>query len=103
MPRLGGRPVRPMAPVRPQRLFQVGLNYRSHLAEIGRPAPEQPLVGVADPTVAIADPGAVITRPAEAPDQLDYECEIRGRDWSGGARRQRPGCVGRGRGRHGVQ
>lgn len=63
-------------PVRPTRLFQVGLNYRSHLEEIGRPAPEAPLFAVTDVDDQVGAPGSAITLPAADPDQVDYESEI---------------------------
>src|SRR5206468_1076309 len=60
----------------PDRLIQVGLNYRSHLDEIGIPAPEKMIYAVAPVVNEIAASGATITFPAEEPDQVDHECEI---------------------------
>ncbi len=65
-----------LAPVRPRRLGQVGLNYRSHLEEIGAPEPEQMIFGISDCSDALTDPGAVIDLPADAPDHVDHECEL---------------------------
>jgi 2-keto-4-pentenoate hydratase/2-oxohepta-3-ene-1,7-dioic acid hydratase in catechol pathway len=64
------------APVRPTRLIQVGLNYHSHLAEIGRPALDKPMYGITEVGDALSGPGAVITFPADDADQVDHECEI---------------------------
>jgi 2-keto-4-pentenoate hydratase/2-oxohepta-3-ene-1,7-dioic acid hydratase in catechol pathway len=64
------------APVRPARLFQVGLNYASHLAEIGRDAPESPMYALTEVTDQVSGPGATITFPADDQDQVDYESEI---------------------------
>jgi 2-keto-4-pentenoate hydratase/2-oxohepta-3-ene-1,7-dioic acid hydratase in catechol pathway len=64
------------APVRPTRLFQVGLNYHSHLAELGVPAPGRPLYGVAPPGTALTDPDAPISIPTANPHEIDYEAEL---------------------------
>jgi 2-keto-4-pentenoate hydratase/2-oxohepta-3-ene-1,7-dioic acid hydratase in catechol pathway len=65
-----------LAPVRPRRLVQIGLNYRSHVTETGAPVRATPMYVISDPTDALSGPGAVVPVPAEAPDHLDYECEI---------------------------
>jgi 2-keto-4-pentenoate hydratase/2-oxohepta-3-ene-1,7-dioic acid hydratase in catechol pathway len=64
------------SPVRPGRLFQVGLNYRSHLAEIGRPVPDKPMYGVSDVEDTISDPDATVVFPPDNGEQVDHECEI---------------------------
>jgi 2-keto-4-pentenoate hydratase/2-oxohepta-3-ene-1,7-dioic acid hydratase in catechol pathway len=64
------------APVRPRRLIQVGLNYHSHLAEIGMPAPERPMYAITDVGDALGGPGGVVTFPAGHPDEVDHECEL---------------------------
>lgn len=65
-----------LAPVRPQRLGQVGLNYRSHLEEVGAPEPERMIFAVSDCAAAVGGPDTVIHFPADAPDKVDHECEI---------------------------
>ena len=65
-----------LAPVRPSRLFQVGLNYQSHLDEVGLQRPEQPMWGVSDVNDALAGPGDKIELPEVAPAAVDHECEI---------------------------
>ncbi len=52
----------------------VGLNYRSHIEEMGRPLPESPTLFSKLPRALIA-PGATIPLPAASP-QLDYEGEL---------------------------
>jgi 2-keto-4-pentenoate hydratase/2-oxohepta-3-ene-1,7-dioic acid hydratase in catechol pathway len=64
------------APVRPTRLFQVGLNYHSHLAELGVSAPGRPLYGVAQPGASLTDPDAPISIPTANPHEIDYEAEL---------------------------
>lgn len=64
------------APVRPTRLFQVGLNYHSHLAEIGQPVPARLIYGVTGVTDQISPPGSSVAMPTEDPDAVDHECEI---------------------------
>jgi 2-keto-4-pentenoate hydratase/2-oxohepta-3-ene-1,7-dioic acid hydratase in catechol pathway len=68
--------VRLFAPVRPERLIQVGLNYASHLAEIGRLAPEHPMYAITDVGESLSDPDDVIRFPSDDPDQVDHECEL---------------------------
>jgi 2-keto-4-pentenoate hydratase/2-oxohepta-3-ene-1,7-dioic acid hydratase in catechol pathway len=63
-------------PVRPKRLIQVGLNYHSHLAEVGRPVPDTPMFAVTDTADTLSDPGATVTFPDDDPDQVDHECEV---------------------------
>jgi acylpyruvate hydrolase len=52
----------------------VGLNYRSHIEEMGRELPEHPVLFAkfADSLAGANDP---IAKPAES-DQLDWECEL---------------------------
>jgi 2-keto-4-pentenoate hydratase/2-oxohepta-3-ene-1,7-dioic acid hydratase in catechol pathway len=64
------------SPVEPTRLFQVGLNYHSHLEEIGIDAPERPPFSETEIGTALGQPGETISMPAFAPDQVDHECEI---------------------------
>jgi 2-keto-4-pentenoate hydratase/2-oxohepta-3-ene-1,7-dioic acid hydratase in catechol pathway len=65
-----------LVPMRPTRLIQVGLNYRSHLDELGATAPETPIHAIAAVTNEISAPGAVVVMPADDPDTVDYEAEI---------------------------
>ena len=65
----------PRLPVTPTRIVLVGLNYASHAAEIGAPAPTQLMFG-AVPAAAAAPHGSEVSRPPSAPDQVDYEGEV---------------------------
>jgi 2-keto-4-pentenoate hydratase/2-oxohepta-3-ene-1,7-dioic acid hydratase in catechol pathway len=68
--------VRLLAPLNPTRMGQVGLNYRSHLKEIGMPEPETMLFVMSDCTGAIGQPDGTIVLPVDNPDNVDHECEI---------------------------
>lgn len=63
-------------PVRPTRLFQVGLNYLTHIEEIGLAVPERPMWAVTEVGEALAGPEDQIRLPPEAPEAVDHECEI---------------------------
>jgi 2,4-didehydro-3-deoxy-L-rhamnonate hydrolase len=58
----------------PPKLIGIGLNYRDHAAESGRPIPEKPVVFAKYPT-ALAGPGAAIRIPADT-EKVDYEVEL---------------------------
>jgi 2-keto-4-pentenoate hydratase/2-oxohepta-3-ene-1,7-dioic acid hydratase in catechol pathway len=63
------------APVpRPGKVLAIGLNYRDHAAETGRPLPERPVVFAKMPT-CIVGPGAPIQRPRVS-EQVDFEGEL---------------------------
>jgi 2-keto-4-pentenoate hydratase/2-oxohepta-3-ene-1,7-dioic acid hydratase in catechol pathway len=63
------------APVEPTRLIQVGLNYHSHLAEIGIPQPERMMFAVTEAGDSVNGPDASVTLPLDS-EQVDHECEI---------------------------
>jgi 2-keto-4-pentenoate hydratase/2-oxohepta-3-ene-1,7-dioic acid hydratase in catechol pathway len=65
-----------LAPIRPTRLGQVGLNYRSHLEETGAPEPERMIFAISDCSDAINGPDSTIYFPDFAPDKVDHECEV---------------------------
>ena len=67
--------VRTLAPVdRPSKLVCVGLNYRSHIKEMGAKMPEVPLI-FSKPSSAIIGPGeGIIVPPASK--RVDYEGEL---------------------------
>jgi 2-keto-4-pentenoate hydratase/2-oxohepta-3-ene-1,7-dioic acid hydratase in catechol pathway len=65
-----------LAPTVPAQIVIVGLNYRSHIEEIGQPIPEAIMFFVSDRVAAAAGPGTPIVLPAEAPTQVDYEGEV---------------------------
>lgn len=67
--------VRALAPLpRPGKIFGIGLNYRDHAAETGKPVPDVPFV-FAKVASAVIGPGAAIEIPA-ASAQIDYEGEL---------------------------
>jgi 2-keto-4-pentenoate hydratase/2-oxohepta-3-ene-1,7-dioic acid hydratase in catechol pathway len=66
-----------LAPTVPAQIVIVGLNYRSHIEEIGQPVPEAIIFVVSDRCdAAAAGPETPIMLPAEAPAQVDYEGEV---------------------------
>src|SRR2546422_2158932 len=63
------------APIRrPPKILAVGLNYRDHIEETGRPMPEVPMIFNKQST-AVTGPGAAIWRPKDSV-ELDYEGEL---------------------------
>ena len=52
-----------LAPVAPSKIVAIGLNYRDHAAERGKPLPAEPLIFLKPPS-AVIGPGAAIRRPA---------------------------------------
>ena len=68
-----GRPVR--TPVgAPQMIWAVGLNYRAHAAETGRPLPEFPTLFVKSPRSVIGPDEPIVVPPHVA--EPDYEGEL---------------------------
>ena len=67
--------VRLRAPLpRPGKIFGIGLNYRDHAAETGRPPPEVPFV-FSKAVTAVIGHGDAITLPAVS-QQIDFEGEL---------------------------
>lgn len=78
--RPAGRIVAPgkrLAPLLPTNIIGIGLNYRAHAVEVGRPLPEFPMVFVKT-TNALQNPGdpIVLPRSVNASREVDYECEL---------------------------
>jgi 2-keto-4-pentenoate hydratase/2-oxohepta-3-ene-1,7-dioic acid hydratase in catechol pathway len=69
---LGGVTV--LAPVRPSKIVCVGLNYRSHAAEVKKALPAEPLLFI-KPSTSVLDPGASIKLPPGV-GRVDYEAEL---------------------------
>jgi len=66
--------VRTMAPVdRPSKIVCIGLNFKSHIAEMKAPVPKQPII-FSKPSSAIIGPGESIRIP-EMSSRVDYEGE----------------------------
>jgi 2-keto-4-pentenoate hydratase/2-oxohepta-3-ene-1,7-dioic acid hydratase in catechol pathway len=66
--------VRLLAPCRPSKLVCLGLNYRSHVPEIGLPVPEVPLIFL-KPSTAVIGPEDSIVLPPDSR-RVDYEGEL---------------------------
>jgi 2-keto-4-pentenoate hydratase/2-oxohepta-3-ene-1,7-dioic acid hydratase in catechol pathway len=65
-----------LAPVDPRIILCIGLNYRKHAEEGGKPIPELPVLFIKGPG-ATNNPGDDIVLPrALRSDQVDYECEL---------------------------
>lgn len=63
-----------LAPVDPPRIFGVGLNYVSHIAEVGAPTPQRPMLFM-KPTTAVVGPEAPVIYPREGR-EVHYEAEL---------------------------
>ena len=64
-----------LAPVEPPNVLAIGLNYRRHAAESGKPAPDHPILFIKANT-AVIGPGQPIVLPRMAPAEVDYEAEL---------------------------
>ncbi|AKC83563.1 5-carboxymethyl-2-hydroxymuconate isomerase [Verrucomicrobia bacterium IMCC26134] len=70
------RPGKLLAPVLPTAIFGIGLNYRRHAEEVGRPLPVHPMIFM-KPAGAVQNPGDPILLPrALRSDEVDYEGEL---------------------------
>jgi 2-keto-4-pentenoate hydratase/2-oxohepta-3-ene-1,7-dioic acid hydratase in catechol pathway len=63
-----------LAPVLPSKIVAVGLNYKDHAAEQGKPLPGEPMIFLKPPT-AVIGPGEAIVLPDGA-GRIDYEAEV---------------------------
>jgi 2-keto-4-pentenoate hydratase/2-oxohepta-3-ene-1,7-dioic acid hydratase in catechol pathway len=63
-----------LAPVLPSKIVCIGLNYKDHAAEQGKPLPAEPLIFL-KPSSAIVNPGEAIELP-EGVGRVDYESEV---------------------------
>lgn len=66
--------LRILAPVRPSKIVCVGLNYKDHAAEQGKPLPPEPLLFM-KPSTAVIGPGEPIVVPGWA-GRVDHEAEL---------------------------
>ncbi len=74
-----GRVVRPyearmLPPVEPSKIVAVGLNYRAHAKEFGKPMPDEPLIFLKPTTAVIGDREDIVYPGASA--RVDYEGEL---------------------------
>lgn len=67
-------PTTVLAPVVPSKIVCIGLNYKDHAAEQGKPLPAEPLIFL-KPSTAIVDPGTPIEIPPGV-GRVDYESEL---------------------------
>ncbi len=63
-----------LAPVVPSKIVCIGLNYKDHAAEQGKPLPAEPLIFL-KPSTAVVAPGEPIVLP-EGVGRVDYESEL---------------------------
>lgn len=66
--------VRILSPVLPSKVVAVGLNYRSHAEETGRPLPEEPMLFL-KPSTSVIGPDEAIRLPTQS-HRVDYEAEL---------------------------
>lgn len=63
-----------LAPCLPSKIVAIGLNYRAHAEEMGKPLPIEPLIFLKPPT-AVIGPGDEIVLPQRS-QRVDYEGEL---------------------------
>ena len=63
-----------LAPVEPSKIVAIGLNYKDHAAEQGKPLPKEPLMFL-KPSTAVIGPDAPIVLPPDA-GRVDHEAEV---------------------------
>ena len=63
-----------LPPVRPSKIVAVGVNYRDHAAERGRPLPAEPLIFLKPPSALIGPHGVIVYPPESG--RVDYEGEL---------------------------
>lgn len=63
-----------LPPVQPSKIVAVGVNYKDHALEMGRPLPEEPLLFLKPPS-AVIGPNEEIIYPHQAK-RVDYEGEV---------------------------
>jgi 2-keto-4-pentenoate hydratase/2-oxohepta-3-ene-1,7-dioic acid hydratase in catechol pathway len=66
--------VRILAPVLPGKIVAIGLNYKDHAAEQGKPLPVEPMIFL-KPSTAVIAPGEAIRLPAGV-GRIDHEAEM---------------------------
>jgi 2-keto-4-pentenoate hydratase/2-oxohepta-3-ene-1,7-dioic acid hydratase in catechol pathway len=66
--------VRLLAPVLPSKIVAIGLNYRAHAEETGRPLPEEPMIFI-KPSTCVISPGDAILMPPQS-QRVDHEAEL---------------------------
>jgi 2-keto-4-pentenoate hydratase/2-oxohepta-3-ene-1,7-dioic acid hydratase in catechol pathway len=65
-----------LAPIDPAAILCIGLNYKKHAEEGGKPIPERPVLFMKLPS-AVQNPGDPVVLPRKLrSDKVDYECEL---------------------------
>jgi 2-keto-4-pentenoate hydratase/2-oxohepta-3-ene-1,7-dioic acid hydratase in catechol pathway len=64
-----------LAPVLPSKIVAIGLNYKAHAAEFGKPLPEEPMIFI-KPSTAVIGPDDEIVYPGHMSHRVDYEGEL---------------------------
>jgi len=67
--------VKLIAPVAPSKIIAIGLNYKAHAAEFGKPLPEEPMIFMKPSTAVIGHEDKVIY-PVHMSHRVDYEGEL---------------------------
>ena len=60
--------------LKPSKIIGIGVNYRAHAAEMGKPLPEEPLIFLKPPSALLPHGGAIL-RPADYA-RVDFEGEL---------------------------
>jgi 2-keto-4-pentenoate hydratase/2-oxohepta-3-ene-1,7-dioic acid hydratase in catechol pathway len=63
-----------LAPVTPSKIVAIGLNYKDHAREQGKPLPTEPMMFI-KPSTAVIGPGAAIVLP-DGVGRIDHEAEV---------------------------
>jgi 2-keto-4-pentenoate hydratase/2-oxohepta-3-ene-1,7-dioic acid hydratase in catechol pathway len=64
-----------LAPVDPQQIIAIGLNYLEHARELGNKVPTEPVIFLKAHN-SLTGPNSDIVLPKIAPDEVDFECEL---------------------------
>ena len=74
---VSGTPVTPsrvLPPVVPSKIVAIGLNYRDHAAEMGKPLPAEPLMFLKPSTAAVGPDAEIVLPPGAG--RVDHEAEL---------------------------
>lgn len=87
--------VKIFAPVEPTKIVAIGLNYKAHAAEFGKPLPDEPMIFI-KPSTAVIGQGDAIIYPSHMSHRVDYEGELAvviGRRTKDATLDDAPGCI----------
>jgi 2-keto-4-pentenoate hydratase/2-oxohepta-3-ene-1,7-dioic acid hydratase in catechol pathway len=71
---LSFKDVKFLSPTRPTKIVAVGLNYRAHAEEMGKPIPEEPLIFLKPSTAVVSNKMKIVL--PKMSDRVDYEGEL---------------------------